>query len=75
MRAARELAAELGTTANDALVLLAREGARARERRRRAERLARERREAVARGGLAEAAGFPPPEALRDAMLSGRREP
>jgi hypothetical protein len=73
MRVARDLAAELGSTPNDALVHLAQDGAQARERRLRAERLARQRREAVARGA-ADTSALPAPHDLRDAMLSGRRE-
>lgn len=75
MRAAEELSQELRTTPNDALVRLAEEGMAARRRRRDAERLAQERRDAVARAGLSDAAVFPTPDELRAAMLSGRREP
>jgi len=75
MRAARALADELGTTTNDAIVRLAEDGIAAGERRRQAERLARDRREAVARAGFADAMSFPTPEEMRAAMLSGRREP
>ena len=75
MHAARVLAQELGTTTNDAILRLAEEGIAARERRRLVERLARERRDAVAEVGLAEEMGFPTPDELRTAMLSGRRDP
>ena len=75
MHAAQVLAQELGTTPNDAIVRLAEEGIAASERRRLVERLARERREAVARVGFADAMSFPTPDELRSAMLSGRREP
>ncbi len=75
MRAAEALAQELGTTSNDAVVRLAEEGIAANERRRQVERVASERREAVASAGLAEAVSFPTPDELRAAMLSGRREP
>lgn len=74
MHAAQVLAQELGTTTNDAIVRLAEEGIAASERRRLVERLARERRKAVARTGSADAIGFPTPDELRTAMLSGRRE-
>lgn len=74
MRAAQVLAQELGTTTNDAIVRLAEEGIATSERRRRVERLARERREALARTGFADAMSFPTPDELRTAMLSGRRE-
>ncbi|MGI8945135.1 MAG: hypothetical protein ACR2GL_02700 [Thermoleophilaceae bacterium] len=75
LHAAQSLAQELGTTTNDAIVRLAEEGVAAGERRRLVERLARERREAVARVGFADAMSFPTPEELRAAMLSGRRGP
>jgi len=75
MCAAQALAQELGTTSNDAIVRLAEEGVAASERRRQVERVARERREAVARVSLADAVSFPTPDELRAAMLSGRREP
>lgn len=74
LRSASELADELGTTPNDAIVRLAEEGVAARGRRREAERVAAQRRDAVV-GGLADASGFPSPEELRSAMLSGRRDP
>lgn len=75
MHAAQVLAQELATTTNDAIVRLAEEGIAAGERRRLVERLARERREAVAGVGFADATSFPTPDELRTAMLSGRREP
>jgi hypothetical protein len=75
MRAANALAEELGTTPNDAIVRLAEDGIAAHERRRRVERLARERREAVARADFGDAPRFPAPEEMRAAMLAGRREP
>ena len=71
MAEAERLAAQLGTSVNDVIVRLAEEGAGARERRRRAEDLARQRRQAVARGDGAD--GFPPPSVVREAMLGGRR--
>jgi hypothetical protein len=74
-RAANELAAELGTTPNDAIVRLAEEGLAARERRRQVERLACERRDAVRAAALADAPRFPSEEEMRAAMLAGRREP
>lgn len=70
--AAERLAVELGTTANDAIVRLAEEGASARARRRRIEAVAAERRAAVERVELGDATAFPAPDALRDAMLGGR---
>lgn len=72
--AADRLARELGTTANDALVRLAEEGASARERHQRIAALASERRAAVERGGLSDALEFPSPEELHEAMLAGRRD-
>ena len=75
VHAAQVLAEELGTTTNDAIVRLAEEGVAAGERRRLVERLARERREAVAEVGFAEDTKFPTPDELRTAMLSGRRDP
>jgi len=74
MRAAQTLAQELGTTPNDAIVRLAEDGIAAGERRRQVERVARERREAVARVSLADAVSFPTSDELRAAMLSSRRE-
>ena len=73
MRTARALADELGTTPNDAIVRLAEEGIDVMERRRRAERIASERREAVARAGAVEGVDFPTAEEMHAAMLSGRR--
>ena len=75
LRAAEVIAAELGTTSNDAIVRLAEQGLAQAERRRRLDRLADERREAVARAGSADATGFPTPEQMSAAMLSGRHEP
>ena len=76
MRAADALARELGTTPNDALVRLAEEGVALNERRDAVERLARERRAAVASVEAAEHSGpFPTPDEVRAAMLSGRSEP
>ena len=75
MRAAQELAAQLGTTSNDAIVRLAEDGAVAAERRKRVERLARERREAVRRPTVfAQAVSLPPADEMRKAMLSGRED-
>ena len=71
--AAQALADELGTTPNDAIVRLAEEGIAATERRRRAERIAGERRDAVARAGAPDGVGFPTAEEMHAAMLSGRR--
>ena len=73
MRAAHALADELGTTPNDAIVRLAEEGIAVTERRRRAERIAGERRDAVARAGAPDGVGFPTAEEMHAAMLSGRR--
>jgi hypothetical protein len=76
MEAAEVLARDLGTTPNDALVRLAQDGMAAAERRQAVERLAAARRAAVADlGELGQATGFPSPEALRAAMLSGRHAP
>jgi hypothetical protein len=72
LEAARTLAAELGTTPNDAIVRLAEEGASARQRRLEAQRLAQQRRAAVAREGRDVDPDYPPDEALRSAMLGGR---
>jgi hypothetical protein len=73
--AADRLAQELGTTANDAIVRLAQEGASSRDRRERIAALASERRAAVERAGLNEALAFPSADELREAMLAGRRDP
>ncbi len=73
--AADRLARELGTTANDAIVRLAEEGAAARERRERIAALASERRTAVERTGLSDALAFPTAAQLHQAMLAGRRDP
>ncbi|MDW5595077.1 hypothetical protein VSS74_12055 [Conexibacter stalactiti] len=72
---AERLAAELGTTTNDALIRLAGEGAAARERRARIAEIAAERAAAIDEvGGIGDAAAFPSPDDLRDAMLAGRRD-
>jgi hypothetical protein len=73
MAAARELADELGTTPNDAIVRLAEEGSQARQRSLAAQRLARERRDAVVRDGQMAGPVYPDADALREAMLDGRR--
>lgn len=73
--AADRLAQELGTTANDAIVRLAEEGASSRERHERIAALASERRTAVERTGLSDALAFPSPNELHEAMLAGRRDP
>jgi hypothetical protein len=73
--AAQRLAGELGTTANDAIVRLAEEGAAARERRKQIAALAAERRAAVERVNVNGALPFPSPNELHEAMLGGRREP
>lgn len=70
--AAERLAVELGTTANDAIVRLAEEGASARTRRERIEAVAAERRAAVERVELGDATAVPAPDELREAMLGGR---
>jgi hypothetical protein len=75
MRAAEQLAAELGTTPNDAIVQLAQTGAAAADRRRRSLDLAAARREAVTRVEFANMMTFPSPEQVRAAMLSGRDAP
>lgn len=75
MRAAEQLATELGTTPNDALVQLAEAGAAQTARRRRAELLASARREAVGRVGFADMMSFPTAEDLHAAMRSGRDAP
>jgi hypothetical protein len=74
VQAAERLAAELGTTRNEALVQLAAAGAAAADRRREVEAVAAERRAAVGRGGFA-AAPFLDPATLRAAMLAGRTAP
>lgn len=75
LAAADRLAQELGTTANDAIVRLAEEGASSRERHERIAALATERRAAVERRSLSDAQAFPSPEELHEAMLAGRRDP
>jgi predicted DNA-binding ribbon-helix-helix protein len=72
--AADRLARELGTTANDAIVRLAEEGASARERREQIAALASERRAAVERVGLSDALAFPSADELHEAMLAGRHD-
>src|ERR1700691_2464956 len=73
--AADRLAQELGTTANDALVRLAQEGAASRERHARTAAWASERRAAVERAGSSDALAFPSADELHEAMLAGRRDP
>lgn len=73
--AADRLAQELGTTANDAIVRLAEEGASSRERRERIAALASARRAAAERAGLSDALAFPSAGELHEAMLAGRRDP
>jgi hypothetical protein len=72
---ADRLAQELGTTANDAIVRLAEEGASSRERHDQIAALAAERRAAVERAGLSDALAFPSADELHEAMLAGRRAP
>jgi hypothetical protein len=72
---ADRLAQELGTTANDAIVRLAEEGASSRERQARIAAVASERRAAVERVGLSDARAFPSADELHKAMLAGRRDP
>lgn len=73
--AADRLARELGTTANDAIVRLAEEGASSRERHEQIAALATERRAAVERAGLSDALAFPSADELHEAMLAGRHDP
>lgn len=75
MDAADRLARELGTTANDAIVRLAEEGAATRERREQIAALASERRAAVEHVDFDKALPFPSADEFRDAMLAGRRDP
>ncbi|MFI5003597.1 MAG: hypothetical protein ACHQE6_01165 [Solirubrobacterales bacterium] len=75
MDAADRLARELGTTANDAIVRLAEEGASVRERREQIAALASQRRAAVEHVSLDNALAFPSADEFREAMLAGRREP
>jgi hypothetical protein len=75
LAAADRLARELGTTANDAIVRLAEEGASTRERREQIAALASERRAAVECSGLRDALAFPSTDELHAAMLAGRRDP
>jgi predicted DNA-binding ribbon-helix-helix protein len=72
MEAAERLADELGTTANDAIVRLAEEGAQARERHAHIAAVAAERRAAVVRATASDVHGAPDPGELRAAMLGGR---
>jgi hypothetical protein len=72
--AADRLARELGTTANDAIVRLAEEGASARGRHKQIAVLASERRAAVERVGLSDALAFPSADELHEAMLAGRHD-
>jgi len=65
----------MGTSANDAIVRLAEEGASSRERHERIAALASERRAAVERAGLSDALAFPPEAEFHEAMLAGRRDP
>jgi len=74
LEAAANLAEELGTTPNDAIVRLAEEGAAARTRRERIAALAAERRRAVDLAGDEDAPAFPSPDETRAAMLAGRSE-
>lgn len=74
LSAARELADELGTSTNDAIVRLAEEGTAARQRRLEARRMADERRAAIAEDGRGVGLDYPESDALRAAMLMGRDE-
>ncbi len=69
------LARELGTTANDALIHLAGEGAAARERHARIDALATERGQAIdlLDSGVLDLTDFPSPAELQAAMLSERQ--
>jgi hypothetical protein len=71
-QAAERLAEELGTTANDAVVRLAEEGALARERRAHIAAVAAERRAAVVRAADANGEPLPGAAQVRAAMLGGR---
>jgi hypothetical protein len=75
LTAADRLARELGTTANDAIVRLAEEGAVSREQHERIAALATKRRALVERTALSDALEFPSPDELHEAMLAGRRDP
>ena len=75
MDAADRLARELGTTANDAIVRLAEEGASARERREQIAALASERERRLSTVSLDKALTFPSADDFREAMLAGRRDP
>jgi hypothetical protein len=72
---ANRLAQELGTTANDAIVRLAQEGATARERREQLMALASERRAAAESVDSGKALAFLSADEFREAMLAGRRDP
>ena len=74
MDEADQLARELGTTSNDAIVRLAEEGASARGRREQIAALAAERRAAVEHASLDTTPAFPSADELREAMLAGRRD-
>ncbi len=65
----------LDTTANDAIVRLAEEGASSRERHAQIAALAAERRAAVERAGSSDPLAFPLADELHQAMLAGRRDP
>jgi hypothetical protein len=71
---ADRLAQELGTTTNDAIILLAQEGAIARARCARTHTLASQRRAMVESVTVDDAPTFPSPNELREAMLAGRRD-
>jgi phage I-like protein len=71
--AADRLARELGTTANDAIVRLAEEGASARERHEQIAALASERRAAAESVDSDKALPFPSADEFHEAMLAGRR--
>ncbi len=71
---AADLARQIGTSTNDALVRLAEQGADSRRRAAAAERLAKQRRDAVFPCRFADASELPSPAELRAAMLSGRTD-
>lgn len=75
LAAANELAKELGTTTNDAIVRLAEDGAAVRRRRLEAEQLSEKRRAAIARAARSVTVDYPDDDAMQAAMLSGREEP
>lgn len=72
-QSAERLADELGTTANDALVRLAEQGAAAQDRRARIAALAAQRRAAVDRLPDVEPGETLSPEEVREAILAERR--